>query len=177
MRNARYRLFSVLAGATLCLFAVTAYGQNPSTTTNPPAGTAGTTAGTATPDAQATGSSAVTQPNASTAAPQTPTTTGTATDITTGTGVTTTTTTTRSFPGGFWGIVAVALVVLLILFALFRGRDRTVVSETYASSSATTPGNRSVGTGTAVGDRNLSPRTASGTGPNQGGMNEPPPRP
>jgi hypothetical protein len=92
-----------------------------------------------------------------------------------GTDVTTTTTTTRSFPGGFWGIIAVAVIVLLILFSLFRGRDRTVVRDTYTSSTNTVPVNRNVSTGTAVGDRSLNPRTASGTGTpnNPGGTNDP----
>jgi hypothetical protein len=68
----------------------------------------------------------------------------------------------------------VAVVVLLILFSLFRGKDRTVVRDTYTSTN-TVPGNRNVSTGTAVGDRNLNPRTASGTGTgnNPGGVNDP----
>jgi hypothetical protein len=87
--------------------------------------------------------------------------------------VTTTTTTTRSFPGGTLGMLAVAVLVLLVLFALFRGRDRTVVRETYASSSTAAPGTRNVATGTASDDRmNLNSRAASGTG-TQTGMNDP----
>ena len=59
------------------------------------------------------------------------------------------------------------------LFALFRGRDRTVVRETYASSSTTGPGTRNVTTGTASDDRmNLNSRAASGTG-TQSGINDP----
>jgi hypothetical protein len=57
---------------------------------------------------------------------------------------------------------------------LFRGRKTTVVNETYVSPN-TGPGARNVGTGSAAGDRNLSPRTASGTEPRSGGVNEPPP--
>ena len=33
MHNVRFRLMAGLAGATLCLFAATSYGQNPNTTT------------------------------------------------------------------------------------------------------------------------------------------------
>lgn len=151
MLNARFRWMAGLAGATLCLFAVTSYGQSPTTTT---------------PDA-----------SAQTAQPATPAPTGSAADAAvpgTATEVTTTTeTTTWSFPGGIWGILAVAVLVLFILFALFRGRDTTVVKETYVSPN-TGPEARNVGTGTAVGDRNLNPRTASGTGPSStGGMNDP----
>ena len=165
MHNARFRLMASLAGATLCLFAVSANSQTPTTTPAPTS-----TAGTTTPDAQGTGNASTpttgtTDPNAAVTAPQSTvptdngsTVTGTATDVTT------TTTTTRSFPGGFWGIIAVAVIVLLILFSLFRGRDKTVVRETYASSTNTVPVNRNVSTGTAVGDRSLNPRTASGTG-------------
>jgi hypothetical protein len=63
------------------------------------------------------------------------------------------------------------VLVVFILFALFRGRDTTVVKDTYVSTS---PGARNVGTGTAVGDRNLNPRAASGTEPPRSGPgNEP----
>ena len=136
MHNGRFRLMASLAGATLCLFAVSANGQTPTTTPAPTS-----TAGTATPDAQgnpSTPTTGTTNPNAAVAAPQTAAPTDNATTVTgTGTDVTTTTTTTRSFPGGFWGIIAVAVIVLLILFSLFRGKDRTVVRETYASSTNT----------------------------------------
>src|SRR6476660_3534235 len=95
MHNARFRLMAGLAGATLCLFAVTAYGQNPTTTATPT---------TTDPNAQTTTAQPVTpDANASTPAP----TTGTATVTGTATDVTTTTETTRSFPGGLWGIIAV----------------------------------------------------------------------
>jgi hypothetical protein len=176
MHNARFRLMAGLAGATLCLFAAKSYGQTPNTTT----GTAGTatqptgTAGTTTLGAQpgtTTGTANTPAPDAGT------TTTGTATGSTATDAVTTTTTTTRTFPGGTLGILAVAVLVLLVLFALFRGRDRTVVRETYASSSTTAPGTRTVATGTASDDRmNLNSRAASGTG-NQTGMNDPNVRP
>jgi hypothetical protein len=173
MHNVRFRLMAGLAGATLCLFAATTYGQNPNTTT----GTAGTTT-------QPTGSNAGTavgaQPGTTTGTANTPatpdagiTTTGTVTGTTATDAVTTTTSTTRSFPGGTLGMLAVAVLVLLVLFALFRGRDRSVVRETYASSSTTSPGARTVTTGTASDDRmNLNSRAASGTG-TQSGVNDP----
>src|ERR1700704_4727772 len=159
MRNARLRLMAGLAGATLCLFAVTSYGQNPNTTT----GTTPQAGADTTPPAadQTTPAPTTTDANASV-------TRSTATDVTT------TTTTTRSFPGGMLGILAVAVLVLLLLFGLFRGRDRTVVRETYASSTAASPGARTVTTSTASDDRmNLNSRAASGPGTNPGGTNDP----
>jgi hypothetical protein len=61
--------------------------------------------------------------------------------------------------------------VLFILFALFRGRDTretTVVRDTYV------PPTTGARTGTAIGDRNLNPRAASGTEPPRtGGVNDP----
>ena len=165
MHNARFRLMAGLAGATLCLFAATSYGQNPNTTTGAAGATTQPTTGT---DAGATvgAQPGTTTGNASTQA--TPDAGTTATDA-----VTTTTTTTRTFPGGTLGMLAVAVLVLLVLFALFRGRDRTVVRETYASSSTTAPGTRNVTTGTASDDRmNLNSRAASGT-ESQTGMNDP----
>jgi hypothetical protein len=163
MRKARFGLMAGLAGATLCLFAVAGYAQNP--TTDP-------TAGTANPPAAGTTTPPQTTEPATTGTATTPTVTGTesqtATDVTT-------TTTTRTFPGGTLGIVAVAVIVLLVLFALFRGRDRTVVRETYASSSATAPpASRTASTGSAADDRlNVNSRAASGTGTNSGGVNDP----
>jgi hypothetical protein len=167
MHNVRFRLMAGLAGATLCLFAATSYGQNQNATT----GTATQPTGTTTLGAQPG------TPTGSATTPATPdagtTTTGTVTGATATDAVTTTTTTTRSFPGGTLGMLAVAVLVLLVLFALFRGRDRTVVRETYASSSTTAPGTRNVATGTASDDRmNLNSRAASGTG-NQTGVNDP----
>jgi hypothetical protein len=164
MHNARFRLMAGLAGATLCLFAAASYGQNTNTTT----GTAGTaTQPTGTAAGTTTGTANTPAPDAGT------TTTGTGTGSTATDAVTTTTTTTRTFPGGTLGILAVAVLVLLVLFALFRGRDRTVVRETYASSSTTAPETRGVATGTASDDRmNLNSRAASGTG-DQTGMNDP----
>jgi hypothetical protein len=162
MHNARFRVMAGLAGATLSLFAVTAYAQNPTTTTPAPnaqAGGAVTTQPTTAPADQAT-----TPPTTTTdqsAVSQTTTTEGT------------TTTTTRSFPGGTLGILAVAVVVLLLLFGLFRGRDRTVVKETYASTPPVT-GSRTVTTSTTTDDRmNLNSRAASGPGTSSGGINDP----
>ena len=173
MHNVRFRLMAGLAGATLCLFAATSYGQNPNTptgtaaTASQPPGTAGTTTLGAQPGTTTGSANTPATPDAGT------TTTGAVTGTTATDAVTTTTTTTRSFPGGTLGMLAVAVLVLLVLFALFRGRDRTVVRETYASSSTTSPGPRTVATGTAADDRmNLNSRAASGTG-NQTGMDDP----
>jgi hypothetical protein len=161
MSNARFKLMAGLVGATLCLFAVSAYGQNTNAQTTPPAaaGTAGsvdqqqavpTTQGTTQPTTTGTATTPTTTTDGSI--------TSTATDVTT---------TTRTFP--MWGIIAGIVVVLLILVALFRGRDRTVIRETYASSSTSTPSSRTVGTATASDDR---ARAASGTG-NTSGANDP----
>jgi len=163
MHNARFKVMAGLAGATLCLFAATAYGQNPTTQTT--TGAAGTGAQTAQPTTpaptdQTTPAPAATDANGSV--------TSTATDVST------TTTTTRTFPGGTLGIVAVAVVVLLLLFGLFRGRDKTVVRDTYVANPPVT-GSRTVTTSTTTDDRmNLNSRAASGPGTNPGaGMNDP----
>jgi len=155
MHNARFKLMAGLAGATMCLFAVTSYGQETNTTTGTTDGTGGAATAQTTP-----------APDAST---QAPTTTGT---VTTGT-ETQTTTTTTSFPGGVLGILAVAVLVLLVLFALFRGRDRTEIRETSVASSASTPGART-SAGTAGGERmNLDSRAASGSTTTNSGINDP----
>lgn len=161
MHNACSRLLSGLAGATLFLFAATSYGQNPNTPTATPGTGSVSTQTTPAP----TGTAA--QPTTTDAATTNATVTrGTATDVTT--------TTTRSFPGGTLGIVVVAVVVLLLLFSLFRGRDKTVVRETYASSSTTAPGTRNVSTGTTTEDRmNLNSRAASGPDNTSGGTSDP----
>jgi len=144
MLNARFRVMAGLAGATLCLFAVTTNAQTPATT--------GTDAAAQTTPAPTTTDQA---------------TTPAATDQVTTTN--TTTTETWSFPGGTLGILAVAVLVLLVLFALFRGRDSTtVVKETY---TANPPVTRSSGIGTD--ERNINSRAASGPGTNSGGMNDP----
>ena len=153
MRNARLRLMAGLAGATLCLFAATSYAQNPTTT-----GSAQTPAPTT--------------PTATDQTTPTPTDAGTSATVTQSsqTDAVTTTTTTRSFPGGMLGILAVAAIVLLLLFGLFRGRDKTVVKETYVTPPAT---NRTVTTTTTDERMNLNSRAASGTGNNPGGINDP----
>ena len=154
MHNGRFRLMACLAGATLCLLAVTSYAQTP-TTTGAPDASAPTTLGT--------------QPET----PVTPAPTDQGVPVT---DITTTETTTWSFPGGIWGILGAAAVVLLILVAVFRGRSTTVVKETYVAPS-TGPATRTGGMGTAVGDRTLNPRAASGPGTTgNGGMNDPTPR-
>ena len=163
MHNARFRVMAGLAGATLCLFAVTAYAQNPTTTTTDPNAQGAVTTPPATPTDQAT-PSATGAPTTTT--DQSTVTQSTATDATT-------TTTTRSFPGGTLGILAVAVLVLLLLFGLFRGRDRTVVKDTYVATPPVT-GSRTVTTSTTTDDRmNLNSRAASGTGTSSGGMNDP----
>ena len=158
MHNARFRVMTGLAGATLCLFAVTAYAQNPTTTTTDPNAQAGTvTTPPSTPTNQATTPATTDQSTV---------TQSTATDATT-------TTTTRTFPGGTLGIIAVAVLVLLLLFGLFRGRDRTVVRDTYVATPPVT-GTRTVTTSTSTDDRmNLNSRAASGPGTTPGGMNDP----
>lgn len=160
MSNARSKLIAGLAGATLCLFAASGYGQTNAQTATPPAaaGTAGSV-----DQQQAVPTTQGTQPT-TTGTATTPTTTTDGSITSTATDVTTTT---RSFP--MWGIIAAVVVVLLILVALFRGRDRTVIRETYASSSTSSPSNRSVGTATASDDR---ARAASGTG-TTGGIDDP----
>jgi len=164
MHNARFRVMAGLAGATLCLFAATANGQNQ--TAQPTTGAAGTSV-----DAQT--AQPTTPAPADQAAPAPATTDPNATITSTATDVSTTTSTTRTFPGGMLGIVAVAVVVLLLLFALFRGRDRTVVRDTYVTPPVT--GSRTVTTSTTTDDRmNLNSRAASGPGTNPGaGMNDP----
>jgi hypothetical protein len=72
------------------------------------------------------------------------------------------------------GILAVAVLVLLLLFGLFRGRDRTVVRDTYVANPPVT-GSRTVTTSTTTDDRmNLNSRAASGPGTQPGsGINDP----
>jgi hypothetical protein len=150
MHNARLRVMAGLAGATLCLFAVTSYAQN----TDPATGAPQTST-----QAPTTGAQPTTPTGDATTPPATDQGTTNGTITTTGS-QTTTETTTTSFPGGVWGIVAVAVVILLVLFGLFRGKgDRTVVKDTYVSNP---PASRSTGMGTAD-DRVVTSRAASGT--------------
>jgi len=168
MKKARLRVMAGLAGATLCLFAVTTYAQNTNTPATTPDQSAQTAAPTTTQPSTPTGQAATPAPPAADANTSNGTVTTTATDVAT------TDTTTRSFPGGFWGIVAVAVVVLLVLFGLFRGKDRTVVKDTYVTTNATTPNTRSTGMGTtASGDRVITQRVASGTETTTTRVNDP----
>jgi MYXO-CTERM domain-containing protein len=159
MHNPRFRLITALAGATMCLFAATAYGQTPTTTG---------TAGAGTPGASSDyNSSAATQPvvpSTTTAQPGSrtgaaTTTTGTTTDnsVTTAPVDNTVPATDTGRRGFNWGLLG-----LLGLLGLFRGRSTEVRRDTYAT---TTPGTRTVGTGTAYDDRTGTavPRAASGT--------------
>ncbi|GAC1483386.1 MAG: hypothetical protein NVS1B5_02510 [Gemmatimonadaceae bacterium] len=169
MHKPRFRVLAGMAGATLCLLAVTSYGQNTNSTT----GTANGTTGTGSVSTQATGAgTGTTGPATTRTATDAGTTNGTITRGTT-TFVTTTTGTTQNFSGGLVALVGGVVVVLLLLFALFREQNRTVVRETYASS-AISPATPSVGAGTAADDQmHPTSRAASGTGTNAGGRNDP----
>ena len=144
MDKARFRLMAGLAGVTLAMFAATGYGQN----TNTP--TAGGSASTPADQSAQTGTSG----SASTQAPTDAGTTIGTTSRTTTTDVTTTTPST-TFWLSPWGIAAIAVVAILLLWAIFGRRGSTVVRDSYTSSST-----RNVGT---VNDRIVSPRAASGT--------------
>ena len=124
MHNARFRVMAGLAGATLCLFAATANGQNQ--TAQP---TTGAAAGTS---ADAQTAQPTTPAPTDQAAPAPTTTDPNGTITSTATDVSTTTSTTRTFPGGTLGIVAVAVLVLLLLFVGSR------VPETSSSYQAIT---------------------------------------
>jgi hypothetical protein len=154
MHNERFRLMTVVAGATMCLFAASAYGQTPTTT-----GSTGTpTTGTTDYNGSAATQAGTTNPTAG----------GTVTGTTT-TGTTTTENSVATTPvdntapvtdtgrrGFSWGLLG-----LLGLVGLFRGRSTQVRETTYT----TTPNVRTVGTGTAYDDRTGTavPRAASGT--------------
>ena len=165
MHNARFRLTTAIAGATMCVFAVAASGQTTPTTTGTttatPTGTAGTTTGvngTTTTGGYNAATPAGTDQTVGTQPGTAGTTTGT-----TGDGslapidntATDTVDTNRGFP---WGLLG-----LLGLLGLFKGRSTEVRRDTYAT---TTPGARTttVGTGTAYDDRTATPRAASGVG-------------
>ncbi|HJP86954.1 MAG TPA: hypothetical protein VJ852_13255 [Gemmatimonadaceae bacterium] len=152
MDNSRIRLTAVLAGAALALFAVTSSAQN----TNTP-----TTGGSAAPAAD---QSAAPQTGSSNApAAQSPSTgsdagatIGTSSrTTTTATDVTTTSPTTTTFWLSPWGLIAIAVVAILILWAIFGRRSSTVVRDSYTSSST-----RNAGPTT---ERIVSPRAASGS--------------
>ena len=153
MDNPRLRLTAVLAGAALALFAATSSAQN----TNTP--TTGGSASTPTADQSAAPQTGTPSTPSAQSAPSTGTdatigtssrTTTTATDVTT-----TSPSTTTTFWLSPWGLVAIAVVAILILWAIFGRRDRTVVRDSYSTSSTT----RTAPTN----ERIVAPRAASGT--------------
>ena len=156
MNKSRSRLMAGLAALTLAGFAATSYGQN----TNTPATTGGSVS---TPADQSAPAAQPATPNASAntqAAPSTGTdaTVGTSSQTTTSaTDVTTTqpaTTTTFWLTG--WGLAAIAVVAILLLWAIFGPKSRTVVSDNYSTTT------RSYGTAPTT-ERVVSPQAASGT--------------
>lgn len=152
MDNPRLRLTAVLAGAALALFAVTSSAQN----TNTP-----TTGGSAAPTADqsaAPQTGSTNTPSTSQASPSTGTdaTIGTSSrTTTTATDVTTTSPSTTTFWLSPWGLVAIAVVAILLLWAIFGRRSSTVVRDSYTSSTTRNAG--------PVNDRIVSPRAASGS--------------
>ena len=146
MDNKRLRLTAVLAGATMALFAATSSAQN----TNTP-----TTSGAATTQPTADQSAAPQTASPSTPAPSGDATIGTSRTTTTATDVTTTSPTTTTFWLSPWGLVAIAVVAILLLWAIFGRRSSTVVRDSYTSSTT-----RNTGPTT---ERIVSPRAASGT--------------
>ena len=142
MQIARNRLTAAIAGATLCLFASAAYGQNTQTTT-----------GTTTADPAVTNQTGTAPTTLGTQPTTTPTATDNAAQTTPVIDNTATTDTVDNDGRGFpWGILG-----LLGLAGLLK-RPETVRRETYT----TTTGPRTVST---ADDRmNLTPRAASGTG-------------
>ena len=158
MNKSRSRLMAGLAALTLAGFAATSYGQN----TNTPATTGGSvsapTADQSAPAAQdqstPTGSA-----NTQAAPADAGTTIGTSSrTTTTATDVTTTQPTTTTFWLSGWGLLAIAVVAILLLWAIFGRRSRTVVSDTYSTSSTS----RNYGTA-PTNERVVSPQAASGT--------------
>jgi len=155
MNKSRSRLMAGLAALTLAGFAATSYGQN----TNTPATTGGSVS---TPADQSAPAAQPADPNASANTQAAPT-TGTDATIgtssrttTTATDVTTTQPATTTFWLSGWGLAAIAVVAILLLWAIFGRRNRTVVSDSYSTTS------RNYGTAPTT-DRVVSPQTASGT--------------
>ena len=149
MDKLRLRLMAGLAGITLA-FAASAYAQNATPATG---GATQPTADQAAPPAQQQGT---VSGSANTQAAPTDATIGTESrTTTTATDVTTTTPTTTTFWLGPWGIAAIAVVAILLLWAIFGRRDRTVVRDSYSTTTtrSTVPTN----------ERVVSPRAASGT--------------
>jgi len=152
MDNSRLRLTAVLAGAALALFAVTSSAQNTSTPTTSGSAAAPTADQSAAPQTGTTNTpTAQSAPSTGTDAGATIGTTSRTT--TSATDVTTTSPTTTTFWLSPWGLVAIAVVAILILWAIFGRRDRTVVRDSYSSSTTTRPTN----------ERIVAPRAASGT--------------
>ena len=147
MNNARLRLMAGLAGVTLAFYAAAGYGQNATPTT----GGAATTP----TDQSAQQPTANTPATGTQAAPTTDATIGTSSrTTTTATDISTTQPATTTFWLSGWGIVAIAVVAILLLWAIFGRRDRTVVRDTYSTTT------RNVG---PTNERVVSPRAASGT--------------
>ena len=157
MNKSRSRLMAGLVALTFAAFAAPSFGQN----TNTPATTGGSvstpTADQATPapqDQSTPTGSANTQ-----ATPPTGTdagaTIGTSSRTTT-TDVTTTQPTTTTFWLSGWGLLAIAIVAILVLWAIFGRRSRTVVSDNYSTTT------RNYGTA-PTNERIVSPQAASGT--------------
>ena len=154
MNKSRSRLMAGLAALTLAGFAATSYGQN----TNTPATTGGSVS---TPADQSAPAAQPATPNASanTQAAPAPTdaTVGTSSQTTTSaTDVTTTQPATTTFWLTGWGLAAIAVVAILLLWAIFGRRSRTVVSDNYSTTT------RNYGTAPTT-DRVVSPQAASGT--------------
>ena len=156
MNKSRSRLMAGLAALMLAGFAATSYGQN----TNTPATTGGSVSTPADQSAPAAQPATPTGSANTQAAPA-----GTGTDATIGTSSQTTTTasdvtTTQPATTTFWltgwGLAAIAVVAILLLWAIFGRRNRTVVNDNYSTST------RNYGTAPTT-DRVVSPQTASGT--------------
>src|ERR1051325_2394437 len=130
MNNARLRLMAGWAGVSLAFYAGAGYGQNTTPTTTGGAATAPTA------DQSAQQPTATTPSTGTQAAPTTDATIGTSSrTTTTATDISTTQPTTTTFWLSGWGIVAIAVVAILLLWAIFGPRDRTVVRDSYSSSS------------------------------------------
>ena len=153
MNNARLRLMAGLAGVALAFYAAAGYSQN----TTPTTGGAATTPTTDQSAQQPTGSANTPATGTQSAPTGTDATIGTSSrTTTTATDISTTQPTTTTFWLSGWGIVAIAVVAILLLWAIFGRRDRTVVRDSYSSSSTS----RNVG---PTNERVVSPRAASGT--------------
>ena len=148
MHNGRFRLMTAVAGAAMCLFAATSYGQNTQTTT-----------GTTTTDpASAQTTAAPTNPGTQAGTQTTTPDAGAVTTPIDNTAPVVDNTTTDNGRRGFpWGLLG-----LLGLLGLAKKGDREVVRrDTYVAPATT--GRTTTGVGS--GDRmDLNSRAASGTG-------------